>query len=143
MVRWVEYAAAAAAGSNGIRRARPRGPRPLPHEEYLWDTGFHFGEWLEPGVPPRPDPTVDHSIVATAFLHRSARLLAASADLVGDGALASWAARVADGARDAWRAEFVNAPGRLSIESQANYTRGLAFELFSPQDALACRGATG
>ena len=35
----------------------------------------------------------------------------------------------------AWRAEFVVAPGRLSIESQANYARGLAFELFDSEEA--------
>ena len=24
-------------------------PEPAPHEQYLWDTGFHWGEWLVPG----------------------------------------------------------------------------------------------
>lgn len=133
MRRWVEYAAGAAAGSRHPDRVAGN-PTPAPHEEFLWDTGFHFGEWLEPGVPPRPDPDADHSVVATAFLHRSARLLAASGALTGDTALAAWAQRIADGARDAWQAEFVVAPGRLSIESQANYARGLAFELFIPED---------
>ena len=60
-----------------------RRPRPAPHETYLLDTGFHFGEWLEPGVPPSPDPTVDHGIVATAYLHRSALLTARTAQLLG------------------------------------------------------------
>ena len=34
-------------------RHRPRvtaRPDPAPHEAYLWDTGFHWGEWLEPGA---------------------------------------------------------------------------------------------
>ena len=29
-----------------------RRPEPAPHEQYLWDTGFHWGEWLEPGGGP-------------------------------------------------------------------------------------------
>ena len=113
-------------------------PEAAPHEEFLWDTGFHFGEWLEPGVPPRPDPTVDHSIVATAFLHRSARLLAASAALVGDDEPRRLGER-----RRRWCARRVarrsssSRPGRLSIESQANYARGLAFELFDATEAAA------
>ena len=133
MCRWVQYAYGAAAGSRHPEREAAR-PEAAAHEEFLWDSGFHFGEWLEPGVAPRPDPAADHSIVATAFLQRSARLLAASAALAEDHELQSWAARIADGARDAWQAEFVTEPGRLSIESQANYARGLAFELFPSED---------
>ena len=44
---WVDYAAASAAGGRHPARAAAR-PEPAPHEEYLWDTGFHWGEWLEP-----------------------------------------------------------------------------------------------
>ena len=37
-----------------LRAATRRGSsatrEPLPHERYLWDTGWHFGEWLEPGT---------------------------------------------------------------------------------------------
>lgn len=132
--RWVEYAAGAAAGSRHPSRAASRA-EPAAHERYLWDSGFHFGEWLEPGVPPKPDPGADHSIVATAFLHRSARLLAASAEIAGEADVVAWAREVADGAREAWRAEFRVAPGRIAIESQANYARALAFGLFDADEA--------
>jgi alpha-L-rhamnosidase len=140
MLRWVRYAASAAASTRHPNRAAAR-PEPAPWEQHLWDSGFHFGEWLEPGVPPRPDPTADHSIVATAFLHRAAHLTAASAQLLGEPGLASECVRIADGALDAWRREFLTAPGRLAIESQANYARGLAFGLFPPgdRDAAAAR----
>ncbi|MFZ0530984.1 MAG: family 78 glycoside hydrolase catalytic domain, partial [Propionicimonas sp.] len=73
MCRWVDYAAGSAAGARHPERAAAR-PEPSAHERYLWDTGFHFGEWLEPGVPPNLDPRLDHGIVATAYLHRSALL---------------------------------------------------------------------
>ena len=133
MRRWVEYAAGAAARGRHPDRMGIR-PVAAEHERFLWDTGFHFGEWLEPGVPPRPDPAVDHSIVATAFLHRSARLLAAGAALVGEAECEAWAHEISAGARDAWRTEFVRGSGRLSIESQGHYARGLAFELFAEAD---------
>ena len=44
---WVDYAAAKAAAGRHPARAAAR-PAPAAHEEYLWDTGFHWGEWLEP-----------------------------------------------------------------------------------------------
>ena len=41
-------------GADGARRpvtgpGGESGPQPAPHERFLWDTGFHWGEWLEPG----------------------------------------------------------------------------------------------
>ena len=40
-------------GTGGRRRAAPvraaRSAAPAAHERYLWDTGFHFGEWKVPG----------------------------------------------------------------------------------------------
>ena len=51
MTAWVGFAAAAAAGGRHPDRAAAR-PVPAAHERYLWDTGFHWGEWLEPGGAP-------------------------------------------------------------------------------------------
>ncbi|WP_062385524.1 alpha-L-rhamnosidase [Demequina iriomotensis] len=125
---WVRYAAARAAAGRHPDRAAAR-PEAAPHERYLWDTGFHFGEWLEPDVPPRPDPAVDHGIVATAFLHRSAHLTALIAGIVGEHDAAVECRAVADGALEAWRAEYLRPDGTLTEERQAHYVRGLAFGL--------------
>ncbi|MGY4858248.1 family 78 glycoside hydrolase catalytic domain [Cryobacterium sp. AP23] len=140
MRAWVDYAAESAAVNRHPDRIERR-PEAADWERYLWDTGFHFGEWLEPGVRPSPDPRVDHSIVATAFLHRSAGLVAETATLLGEPEIQASYRAIADGARDAWQREFLAADGRLAIESQAHYARGLAFALF-PQpvrDAAAAR----
>jgi alpha-L-rhamnosidase len=51
MTAWVGFAADAAAGGRHPDRVAAR-PVALPHERYLWDTGFHWGEWLEPGGAP-------------------------------------------------------------------------------------------
>lgn len=128
MTRWVDYAAGAAASGRHPDRVAVR-PDPAPHERWLWDTGFHFGEWLEPGVAPDPDPTRDRSDVATAYLHRSAALLARAAEIVGESGVAARARRIAIGARDAWRTEFLRPGGRIAPESQAAYARALAFGL--------------
>ncbi|WP_062201506.1 alpha-L-rhamnosidase [Demequina salsinemoris] len=125
---WVRYAAGCAAGGRHPERAASR-PEPADHERYLWDAGFHFGEWLEPGVPPNPDPSVDHGIVATAFLHRSAHLASLMATLVGQDDAAAECRAIADGALAAWRAEYLRPDGTLAEETQAHYVRALAFGL--------------
>ncbi|WP_172465600.1 alpha-L-rhamnosidase-related protein, partial [Arthrobacter sp. Hiyo1] len=47
MTRWVDYALhLAKTARHPSRIARPE--TPLPHEQYIWDAPFHYGEWLEP-----------------------------------------------------------------------------------------------
>ncbi|MGO4146439.1 family 78 glycoside hydrolase catalytic domain [Paenarthrobacter sp. YAF11_1] len=132
MRAWVDYSARAAAARRHPDRAAAR-PTPLPHEQYLWDTGFHFGEWLEPDTPPNPDPSRDHGIVATAFLFRSATLLARTASVLGDSGAESHYATLAAHVLTAWQTEYLDGSGRLSEESQGHYVRALAFGLVPPK----------
>ncbi|MFE0930411.1 family 78 glycoside hydrolase catalytic domain [Streptomyces mutabilis] len=118
---WVEYAARCA-------RER-RHPDRAVHDPYLWDTGHHFGEWLEPGGTEVIDPTLDHADVATAFLHRSADLLARTARLVDRASEAARYEEIAQGALRAWRSHYVAADGGLTPDTQATYVRALAWGL--------------
>ncbi|MFF4659104.1 family 78 glycoside hydrolase catalytic domain [Streptomyces sp. NPDC001381] len=128
MRAWVEYAARCARTRRHPDRAAAR-PQPAPHERYLWDTGFHFGEWLEPGVTPDLDPTRDRGEVATAYLHRSADLLARTAALLGRPDDEARYRALADGARSAWRAEYLTNRGTTVPDTQATLVRALAFGL--------------
>jgi alpha-L-rhamnosidase len=130
MVRWVEFAAERARfGRHSSRLARR--PEPAPHEQFLWDTGFHWGEWCEPGGNPEGVFTLEQDLgdVATAFLYRSADLLSRSAEIVGREAEAERYGELAASVRDAWRREFIDEDGRLSPDTQANHVRALTFGL--------------
>ncbi|WP_426592394.1 family 78 glycoside hydrolase catalytic domain [Cellulomonas sp. McL0617] len=136
--RWLEFAIRGAAQG----RHAGRTGRAAPNEEFLWDTGFHWGEWLEPGVEVgdfRAFVGADKSEVATAYLHRSAATLVRIGELLGED-VARYR-RVADGAREAWRAEFVADDGTLLVQTQASHVRALAFDLVPPEsrDAVAAR----
>jgi alpha-L-rhamnosidase len=161
MRKWVEFAVTSAAkGRHRSRQERDPEPHadltgpnsaslrdpsagPLPtgkpdwepsaHEQFLWDTGWHFGEWLEPGVNMenvlaqlRID---DHGPVATAYLYRSCSQLAAIARLLGDESTADHYSDLATNVRNAWRTEFINADGRVQPQTQANLVRALKFGL--------------
>jgi alpha-L-rhamnosidase len=136
MARWVDWATTQAATGRHPARRDER-PDARPHETYLWDTGWHFGEWLEPGD--RMEDTMsrlgaaDHGPVATAYLHRSATELAAIATIVGDPDRATTYARVSAGALDAWQREYLDADGHVAPATQANLVRALAFDLL-PDD---------
>ncbi|GAA3910230.1 alpha-L-rhamnosidase [Microbacterium invictum] len=122
---WVEYARSRAAELRHPQREARR-PDPAPHEQYLWDAGFHFGEWLEPGVPPNPDPAADHGIVATAYLARSAELLGRIAAVLDRSADAAEYARLSADAKNAWATEYLPDPAAWS---QGDHVRALVFGL--------------
>lgn len=138
MVRWLDYAATAARTKRHPGRAAER-PEPAPHEEFLWDGGWHWGEWCEPVVPGQePWYSADQGHVATAFLHHTAALVARIGRLLGHNAQAAGFDELAANARLAWQVEYLRDDGSLTPDTQANHVRALAFGLV-PDDA---RGQT-
>lgn len=153
MVRWVEWALDAARSTRHPSRVE-RSSTPLPHEEYLWDGTFHWGEWIEP-VPKADDgsrldpiktnPTAwflaDKGEVGTAFLHRSTRILAEAAVVLGYRDRAAHYSGIADRILAAWRSEFLDDRGRTVQDTQAAYVRALAFGLIPAElrEASAAR----
>ena len=121
-VAWLQFAENAARNGRAPERiaANPVAPA---HEQYLWDTGFHWGEWLEPGVP--IDLTTEQAIVATAYLANSARVLARTAEVLGKVDDSQRWAKLASNVAMAWATEFVRPDGRLTRDTQASYVRAL------------------
>jgi alpha-L-rhamnosidase len=134
MVAWLDHVESGAA--HGRHRDRvARSPRPRIHERYLWDTSFHFGEWLEPGQDLSDFEAFkasDKADVATAFFAHSARLMSRIAERLGRGEGATRYRDLADNVRAAWQAEFIGPEGALAPDTQANHVRALAFDLVPP-----------
>ncbi|MCZ4589978.1 family 78 glycoside hydrolase catalytic domain [Rhodococcus opacus] len=129
MRAWVEWAAGKARTARFPQRAEAR-PEPLPHEQYLWDGGFHFGEWLEPhDADDTPFYLRDQGAIATAYLYRSSSLLARIAAILGRTADFEQYQRFSEQVLAAWRAEYIGPDGDLTLDTQANHVRALAFGL--------------
>jgi len=132
MQRWVDFATQRAAAGRHQSRIEQR-PEALHHEEFLWDSGFHFGEWLEPGIAAEDEFarifTMDHGPIATAYLYRSAQELSQIAALLDDSDTAARYAELAANVLAAWRTEFLDDQGRIIPATQANHARALAFGL--------------
>ncbi|SMD27276.1 family 78 glycoside hydrolase catalytic domain [Kibdelosporangium aridum] len=135
MTRWVDFAAERARTRRHPDRATRR-PEPAPHEEFLWDGGFHWGEWCEPDAEDEAFRTADHGAVATAYLYRSASLLSQISTMTGHRDDADRYELLAANALNAWRKEFIADDGTLTPDTQATYVRALAFDLV-PADMCA------
>lgn len=135
MLRWVEYAAGSARTKRFPGRAEAR-PIPGSHEQYLWDGGFHWGEWTEPDQGDTKFWAIDQGHVATAYLHRSAALLAEIGRLLGHQGAAEHLEGLAANTKAAWQTEYVADDGTLTPDTQASHVRALAFDLV-PEDLRA------
>jgi alpha-L-rhamnosidase len=131
MVAWLDYAANAARTARHASRIE-RSPEPAPHEAFLWDGTFHWGEWLEPGDE-QDFLTRDKGDVGTAFLHHTAARVARIGRMLGEEDEADRLEDLAANALNAWRAEFIGPDGALTPDSQANHVRALAFGLVPEQ----------
>jgi alpha-L-rhamnosidase len=132
MVAWLDRAERMARTDRHPSRVARR-PKPAAHERYLWDTGFHWGEWLVPGDDSARDlpafMRIDKGDVATAFFAHSAGLMARIAALLGNDDDAARYAELSANVRAAWQAEYLDEQGRLTPDTQANHVRALAFDL--------------
>ncbi|NUT71368.1 alpha-L-rhamnosidase [Pseudarthrobacter sp. C4D7] len=135
MQRWLGFVRTSAETRRHAARAAAS-PVPAPHEQYLWDTGFHFGEWMEPDGP-EPDlfaaRTADNGIVATAYYRHTTHLMARIAGVLGRDAEAASLTKLSANVRAAWETEYLDAAGQVAPASQANCVRALAFHLVSPE----------
>lgn len=129
--RWIDFSVKRAESKRHPSRVE-RSAQALAHENYLVDTGFHWGEWLEPGVDidfPALS-TNDQANHGTAYLYRSALQMAQIARLLNKGDEVSRRySELAKRAREAWQIECVNADGSLVVDTQASYVRALHFGL--------------
>jgi alpha-L-rhamnosidase len=145
MTRWVEFGAALAASG---RHPSREGQAKTQNEDFLWDSGYHWGEWMEPGAG-EANPefdffaylNADKGLVATSYLYRSARDTAEIARVLGKPAeVIARLKEIAERAKLAWAETYLNSDGSLTEESQANYARTLAFGLF-PEHLVAAAAA--
>ncbi|MGT2785200.1 family 78 glycoside hydrolase catalytic domain [Streptococcus merionis] len=122
MLNWFAFSKDSAAGDKS------------GEDRYIWDTKFHYGDWMFPSFmmsEPNPMKTsaVTKDLVATAFLAHSADLLAHISEILGkDGsAFADYARKV----RVAFSKYFLTEAGHLTSDFQGCYVLALAFDMVS------------
>jgi alpha-L-rhamnosidase len=97
------------------------------------DGGFMFGDWLDTSAPPN-NPGAARTpwpCVATAYLARSARIMAEAAEVLGrDG---SPFADLAERAAERFRQEYVTPNGRVAYPAQTAYALALEFDLLTEE----------
>ena len=101
----------------------------------LWaDSGFQFGDWLDPAAPPDSpaDARTDPSLIATAYHSYTARLLAQIARILHRDNDALSLDAIADQVRAGFRFEYLSRTGRVVGDTQTGYAVAIRFGLLEP-----------
>jgi alpha-L-rhamnosidase len=100
-------------------------------DQALWNTGFHFGDWLAFATTDSdyPGATTGKDLIATAFFARSTDLLQQAAVVLEKKEDAAEYAALLPRIKEAFRKEFVTASGRVGENTQTAYALALQFDL--------------
>nr|WP_231747295.1 alpha-L-rhamnosidase [Auraticoccus cholistanensis] len=103
----------------------------------VWDTGFQFGDWLDPDADPDhpADAKADRGVVATACAYRSARLTAAAAAVLGREQEQAEMTELADRLRAAFHEVYVSDRQILS-DCTTVYSLALVFDLLDVEQEV-------
>jgi len=108
------------------------------HYRYILDTGYHWGEWLEPGTSMTTQAiralTFPDAEVATAWFYHSAKELSEVASVIGEEQDAATLRKLADRIRTAYRKEFLRG-GKAHGKRQCRYVRPVAMGLADEESA--------
>ena len=105
-------------------------------DERLWNTGFHYGDWLAldaaqgsyVGATPR-------DLIATAFYAHAAELVAKAAKVLGYEEDAVFYARLHEAVAARFRDEFITPSGRIVSQTQTAHVLPLIFHLVDDKGA--------
>lgn len=97
----------------------------------LWDSGFHFGDWLalDGDNPKAPTGGTEETFIASAYYHYSAKLLAKCASVLGKKDIQREYETLANEVKQAIQDEYFTKNGRLALKNQTAYIVALYMDL--------------
>ncbi len=118
----------------------------LAGDDNLWNTGFQFGDWLDPTAPPEDAAAAqaDKYVVATAYYIRSVRAVRDAAKVLGFAGDVVRYDDIAIRAEEAFNREYVTDDGRVRSDCQTVYALVLCWDLLDsePKRSGAARRLT-
>lgn len=134
MTKWMEFM---------FRRAQKTSKFKLfkknPYKQYTIDTGFHFGEWLEPGSSMLLDSLkamiIADAEVATAYYAYVSKLMAEIAEVLNIKEDADKYRELYENIKKAYRYNFTK-EGIIKSKRQCRYVRPIALDLLSENDKV-------
>lgn len=139
MLKWMSYV------ENQAATSFPEGYESMPTErkiwqKYLWNTEFHFGDWLIPslsmgGVSPAIGAMKTKELISTTMFAYSVGIMIEICSLMADSVNKKHYEELLGNIKEAFANEYVKADGILTVEYQGTYVLALQMDLI-PQEKL-------
>ncbi len=139
MKKWMDYV------EKDVSENMPEFDEPISEErkerqKYLWNTNFHFGDWLYPSCKNENGETdmwrsaaTTKELVATALYAQSTRLMAHTCQLLKNQKLADYYTDLNKKIRNAFADEYVKEDGMIPGAVQGIYVLAIAQEMAKPE----------
>ncbi len=101
-------------------------------QDYLWNKGFHFGDWLFYSPSDDPDgkaAITDKYLIAQCFFAYSTQLIINAAQVLGKTEAVEKYTDLLKNIKEAYRNEYVTPTGRLVSSTQTAYVLALHFDM--------------
>ena len=95
-------------------------------ENYIWDTGFHYGDWLALDTTEHMKGLTEHPLIATAFFYHSTELVIKAGKILGEDV--SYFEERLPKIKSAFAGEFIK-DGSLTSDTQTAHVLALHFGL--------------
>lgn len=104
---------------------------------YLWDSGFHYGDWLALDSPSGSfEGLTSHALIATAFYAHSCDILSKSAKILGYTEDADYYHSLFEKIKENFAIKFIDNDGLLKESTQTAYALTLKFNLTENKSKL-------
>lgn len=139
MKAWMQYVEKQA--KNGLPEGFPEDAdnEERERQKYLWNTDFHFGDWLFPSCKNEAGETDmfgsaarTKELVATALYARSAKTMAEVSEILGEKGTAAYYTELNQKIRKAFSEEYIDQDGRVKNHLQGLYVLTLAMKMVEP-----------
>jgi len=103
--------------------------------KFLWNTGFHFGDWL--GLDAKENSYVGatpRDLIATSYYANAARILRDASEVLGKVQETRYYDDLLHAVKEAYRHEFITPAGRLAAPTQTAHVLALTFGLVEGAD---------
>lgn len=138
MQRWMDYVRREA--ENGVNLKDGAGEEAMERQKYLWNTNFHFGDWLYPSCKDENGKSdmmrsaySTKELTATAVYANSTAVMEKVSRVLGKTEEAKEYEQLNQKIRQAFAGEYIDGDGRIGQDLQGLYVLALAMDLV-PED---------
>ena len=137
MKKWVAYIEKTARENNPENQGGTMTVEVYERQKYLWNTGFHFGDWLAPGISVNEQGDIDpvagallsKGVVAPCFFAFAAEIMGKIAHVLGKENDAIYYGELNRKIREAFAAEYIHSDGTIEGGFQGIYVLALKMNL--------------